>query len=83
MRDRYLALDRLERHTAEARDRLNHKLDCASRTPHLIVRYKAKLARLENTYALERARIDQHIRNIEHPPVRKPKPSRSGNKRGW
>jgi hypothetical protein len=70
MKDRYLARDRLKRHTEDAIARVDDKLaywrgqkgkDALAQ----IVKLKAKVARLKTNFAVEAALTSTFVRNIE------------------
>jgi hypothetical protein len=65
---RYVALDRLERHTEQAFERIEEKLDHhlavggKAANKH-IIKLRARHAKLQKTYAFEKAKIERHIKN--------------------
>ena len=72
LKDHYLALDRLDRHMADAFERLDRKIEYhrIHKTPGgVLLKLQVRRAKLLLALAFERGRINTRIRNIEHPPI--------------
>jgi hypothetical protein len=80
-RDRYLSLDRLTRHGAEAIERIDRRIAAARASGHKIglMKLVLKRSRLLKTLDYETARLNKHIQNIERPPIQR----KTSKKREW